>query len=170
MHSGASEQAACAEGAIEPLHYEVAYADTDAGGIVYHATYIAMAERSRNHALRMIGLPVAEMTTRYGVLCVIREIRAVYHRPAFVGDALMLSSGIVSVSPVRALWRTTILRGADPVCDVEAQLAAFDAASAGACLLPEELIDLLGQVPGLPPVRRAPIMKMEPREARPRGF
>ena len=69
-----------------PLHQEVAYCDTDAGGIVYHAAYLAMAERSRNHTLRGQGLPVAEMKARFGVLFVVKEVRAIYHRPAFVGE------------------------------------------------------------------------------------
>jgi len=162
MHSQASEHAGYAGEMTEPLPYEVAYADTDAGGIVYHATYIAMAERSRNHAMRMIGLPVAEMKARFCVLFLVREIRAVYHRPALVGDALTLSSGIVSATLVRALWRTTITRDADSICDVEAQLAAFDVASGGPCLLPDDLMDRLGQAPRLPPARRAPMVKMEP--------
>lgn len=82
MRSGGCEQTAAVGGIAEPLLYEVAYADTDAGGIVYHATYIMMAERSRNHALKIIGLPVAEMKARFGILFLIREIRATYHRPA----------------------------------------------------------------------------------------
>lgn len=145
-----------------PLHYEVAYSDTDAGGIVYHATYVAMAERSRNHVLRKLGLPVAEMKTRFDVLFIIREVRAIYHRPAFVGDVLALSSGIVSVSPVRALWRTHVSRDGDPVCEVEAEIAAFDPAAHGPCLIPPEMRNLLAYASRLAPVRRMPRMKTEP--------
>ena len=149
--------------AVEPLLYEVAYADTDAGGIVYHAAYLGMAERSRNHVLRTLGLPVARMKARFGVLFIVREIRATYHRPALVGDVLALSSGIVSASPVRVLWRTVVTRAADRVCDIEAEIAAFDPAAGGPCLIPSDLEDLLVEAPRLAPARRAPRMKAQPR-------
>lgn len=152
-----------ASATVEPLFYEVAYADTDAGGIVYHATYLAMAERSRNNVLRTLGLPVAKMKARFGVLFIVREIRATYHRPAFVGDVLALSSGIVSASPVRALWRTHVTREASPVCDIEAEIAAFDPVAGGPCLIPSDLEDLLAHAPRLASARRAPRMKAQPR-------
>ena len=144
------------------LHCEVAYCDTDAGGIVYHAAYLAMAERSRNHVLRQLGLPVAQMKPRFGVLFMLSEVRAIYHRPAFVGDMLALSSGIVSASPVRALWRTLVARGPDLVCEVEAQIAGFDPADDGPCLFPAEMESLLARAPRLAPARRMPRMKTEP--------
>ncbi len=39
----------------------VYYEDTDAGGIVYHATYLRYAERARTEALRDLGVPHAEL-------------------------------------------------------------------------------------------------------------
>lgn len=145
-----------------PLLHDVAYADTDAGGIVYHARYVEMAERSRNHALRALGVPVAEMRARFGTLFIVREVRATYHRPAFVGDTLALASGIVAASSVRVVWRTAVSRDGEPVCDVEAQIAAFDPETRGPCLLPADLMARLGEAPRLPPARPSPMMKSEP--------
>lgn len=145
-----------------PMPYHVAYADTDAGGIVYHARYVEMAERSRNRAMAGIGVPVQAMLSRFGVQFVIREVRAMCHAPAFVGDVLLLDSGITGISPARVSWRTTIRRGGAAVCDVEVQVAAFDPATRAPCLLPEELTALLGQSPRMPPLRRAPMMRTAP--------
>jgi acyl-CoA thioester hydrolase len=147
--------------AANTLLYDVAYADTDAGGIVYHGRYVEMAERSRNHALKALGVPVAGMRTRFGVLFVIRDIRATYHRPSFVGDTLALWSGIVTATPVRVIWRTTIDRGPALVCDVEAQVVAFDPVSRHPCLLPAELMMLLDLAPRSRPMRRMPMMKAD---------
>jgi len=164
MRTVASEAGSVgAGGIIGPLLYEVAYADTDAGGIVYHATYLAMAERGRNHVLQKLGLPVAEMKALFGVLFIVREIWTIFYRPALVGDVLALSSGVVSATPVRTLWRTTVTRGVDPICDVEAEVAAFDPAAGGPCLIPPDLGNLLVYAPRLAPARRAPRMKAEPR-------
>lgn len=159
MRTVASEAGGGAGRGVGPLLYEVAYADTDAGGIVYHATYLAMAERSRNHVLRALGLPVAEMKSRFGVLFIVREIRTIFYRPALVGDVLSLSSGIVAATPVRALWGTTVTRDAELICAVEAEIAAFDPAAGGPCLIPSELMNLLADAPSVAPMRRAPRMK-----------
>lgn len=141
------------------MPYDVAYADTDAGGIVYHARYVEMAERSRNRAMAALGVPVQHMRRRFGVLFVIREVRAVCHRTATVGDELTLSSGITTISAVRVNWRTEIRRRSDRICDVEAQIAAFDPQTGGPGLLPGDLMALLGQAPRLEPLRRNPMMK-----------
>lgn len=150
---------AAAGATIAPLTHEVAYADTDAGGIVYHARYIEMAERSRNAVLRALDLPVASMRARFGVLFIIREARALYHQPALVGDLLALASGIVSASPVRVTWRTRITRDGRPICDVEAQIAAYDPAQDGPCLLPEALMRRLAEAPRLAPAPRPAAMR-----------
>ena len=45
--------------ALPPEHrlpVRVYYEDTDAGGIVYHASYIRFAERGRTEFVRMLGL------------------------------------------------------------------------------------------------------------------
>jgi len=39
------------------LTLRVYYEDTDAGGILYHARYLAFAERARTEALRAAGAP-----------------------------------------------------------------------------------------------------------------
>ena len=52
--------------------FAIAYADTDAGGIVYHARYIEIAERARMNWLRRaippdgdIGLVIKELSVKY---------------------------------------------------------------------------------------------------------
>jgi acyl-CoA thioester hydrolase len=144
---------------LAAMRYDVAYADTDAGGIVYHARYVEMAERSRNAAMAALGVPVQHMRARFGVQFLIREVRAVCHRPSFVGDTLELPSGIVFASVARVVWRTAIGRDGEAVCDVEAQIAAFDPASGGPCLMPDALMALLAQAPRMEAVRRNPMTR-----------
>ena len=43
----------------------VYYEDTDAGGVVYHATYLRFAERARTEALRELGIPHAELVQQF---------------------------------------------------------------------------------------------------------
>ncbi|MCX8500500.1 MAG: YbgC/FadM family acyl-CoA thioesterase [Alphaproteobacteria bacterium] len=41
---------------VNDYHYRIAYADTDAGGVVYHGRYLEIAERARLEMLRDCGL------------------------------------------------------------------------------------------------------------------
>jgi len=75
------------------LCLRVYYEDTDAGGIVYHARYLAFAERARTEALRDAGVPHAELAARHGLSFVVRRAEIVYLRPARLDDEIVVATG-----------------------------------------------------------------------------
>ena len=75
------------------LCLRVYYEDTDAGGVVYHARYLAFAERARTEALREAGVPHAELATGHGLSFVVRRVEIVYLRPARLDDELVVVTG-----------------------------------------------------------------------------
>ncbi len=68
----------------------VYYEDTDAGGVVYHATYLRFAERARTEALRDLGIPHAELVEQYGLMFMVRRIKVDYLRPARLDESLVV--------------------------------------------------------------------------------
>lgn len=72
----------------------VYYDDTDAGGIVYHATYLRMAERARTEALRELGVAHAELIAGHGLVFVVRHAELDYRAPARLDDALVVVSSL----------------------------------------------------------------------------
>ena len=56
----------------------VSYADTDAGGVVYHGRYIEQAERSRQQLLLDAELSFSALEREYDCLLVVRAIDASY--------------------------------------------------------------------------------------------
>ena len=52
----------------------IQYEDTDAGGIVYHAQYLAFGERARSALLRCLGIDQSVMLTAGGLAFVVRRI------------------------------------------------------------------------------------------------
>ena len=42
-------------------HFSICYADTDAGGVVYHSRYIDMAERARMEMLHELGISCRDL-------------------------------------------------------------------------------------------------------------
>src|SRR3954466_3255692 len=68
----------------------VYYEDTDAGGVVYHATYLRFAERARTEALRDLGIPHSQLVAEHGVMFMVRRIKVDYLGPARLDDSLVV--------------------------------------------------------------------------------
>ncbi len=75
------------------LNLRVYYEDTDAGGIVYHARYLAFAERARTEALRQAGVPHYELVTQFGLIFVVRSVEIDYLRPVRLDAELIVQTG-----------------------------------------------------------------------------
>ena len=73
----------------------VQYEDTDAGGIVYHAQYLAFAERARSAWLRCLGIDQPAMHAVDGLGFVVRRTEVDFHLPAGLGDILDIESGLL---------------------------------------------------------------------------
>jgi acyl-CoA thioester hydrolase len=86
----------------------VYYEDTDAGGVVYHATYLRFAERARTEALRDLGVPHADMLARFAVMFMVRRLEVDYERPAQVDDTLIVESEVLDVGGATVRLRQTV--------------------------------------------------------------
>ena len=71
--------------------FSIAYADTDAGGIVYHGRYIEIAERARMHWLR--GRFAAPGDLGF----VVRDLAIKYLLPLRLGDEFVVQSEITKI-------------------------------------------------------------------------
>ena len=103
----------------------VYYEDTDAGGVVYHASYLRFAERARTEALRGLGLPHAALVAECGVMLVVRRIKVDYLRPARLDDSLTVVTEPIQVGGASVVLRQDVTADNDgESCAVlEVQLA-----------------------------------------------
>jgi acyl-CoA thioester hydrolase len=69
----------------------VYWEDTDAGGVVYHASYLRFMERARTDWLRSIGIDQVQLMRDERLQFVVVEMQIRYHRPARFGDQLQVS-------------------------------------------------------------------------------
>jgi acyl-CoA thioester hydrolase len=88
----------------------VYYEDTDAGGVVYHATYLRLAERARTEALRDLGVPHAELVSQHGVMFMVRRIKVDYFEPARLDDSLSVTTRPLVVGAASVELRQEITR------------------------------------------------------------
>ena len=116
-----------AEGA--PRHIfpvRVYYEDTDAGGIVYHASYFRFAERARTELLRTMGREQFRLLRDQGIGFAVRACRADFLAPARLDDLLEVHSTVEEVRGASLRLRQRIGCGARLLCDLDVRLAVMN--------------------------------------------
>ena len=122
----------------------VYYDDTDAGGVVYHASYLRFMERARTEWLRAHGFDHTRLAQDLGVLFIVRALSIKYQRPAILDDVLR-----VRVDPGRAgrgliQFRQSVERGAAVLARADVSVACIDIESMKAVPLPVALQTIFG--------------------------
>src|SRR5688500_20282029 len=74
------------------LPVRVYYQDTDAGGVVYHSTYLNFMERARYEWLRELGFDIPSLIQIHKVIFMIRSLSIEYLKPALLDDLLHVSA------------------------------------------------------------------------------
>jgi acyl-CoA thioester hydrolase len=114
---------------MRPHSYEsrVYYGDTDAGGVMYHAAYLAFAERARTEALRALGLPHQAMLEAHGVMFVVRRARLEYLRPVRLDALVRVRTRPVAAAAVSVTLQQDFSVDEDGVAALEVVLVCVGA-------------------------------------------
>ena len=89
----------------------VYWEDTDAGGVVYYATYLRFLERARTEWLRTLGIDQALLLREERLQFVVVEANIRYHRPAKFDDELLVSAALDSLRGASVTFAQEIRRG-----------------------------------------------------------
>jgi len=87
--------------ATHRITFRVYYEDTDAGGIVYHARYLAFAERARTEAIRSVDAAVTDLAREYEQHFVVRKADIRYMSPLRLDDLMEIETALVDLTPTR---------------------------------------------------------------------
>ncbi len=127
-------------------HLRVYYEDTDAGGVVYHATYLRLAERARTEALRDLGVAHAELVSQHGVMFMVRRIKVDYLEAARLDDSLIVTTRPLVVGAASVELRQNIARLDAPgrvLASLDIRLACVRLADQRAVRIPTRWRDAL---------------------------
>jgi tol-pal system-associated acyl-CoA thioesterase len=117
----------------------VYYQDTDAGGVVFHAQYLAFMERARTELLDARGINLAELADARRLLFVVYELKARYHVPARLHDMISVSAEVVKMGRASLVFRHRVERGAELLVEAEVTLATVDRDRMRPARMPAEL-------------------------------
>jgi tol-pal system-associated acyl-CoA thioesterase len=132
------------------LRIRVYLEDTDAGGVVYHATYLRFMERVRTELLRSAGLQQSE-TFQSDVSFVVHSLQIAYQRPAVLDDELEVSCRVAEARPASLTFEQEVTRVSDGkvCCHSRVRVACISIASQRPKRIPPQLLERI-QAPPAP--------------------
>ena len=117
----------------------VYWEDTDAGGVVYHGSYVRFLERARSEWLRAQGVGQQALRDREDLVLAIRDMSLDFRKPARLDDELQVSVVMTERRPASFLVEQQIVRGDELLVAAHVRVACLVASSFRPRPLPEWL-------------------------------
>ena len=121
----------------------VYWEDTDAGGVVYHAQYLAFLERARSEWLRARGVAQDRLRAEHDLVFAVRAMRIDFRAPARLDDLLDVSVAVRDCRKASLVFAQAIHRGGVLLLDAEVRVAALRASDFRPRPIPQSLQDNL---------------------------
>jgi len=110
------------------LKIRVYYEDTDAAGVMYHASYIRFAERGRTEMLRDAGYVHADVFKEKGHAFAVVSLTINYNAPARIDDLLTLKTKIARVGGASMDMQQDFYSGDNLIAEIKVTLVCIDRA------------------------------------------
>ncbi len=107
---------------IFTIPVRVYFQDTDAGGVVYHASYVNFMERARTEWLRSFGFTNTGLMKELGVMFVVRSLKMDYFKPSLLDDVLTVGAQLKEIGRSRITLHQSIMRGEEKLVEGEIHL------------------------------------------------
>jgi acyl-CoA thioester hydrolase len=121
----------------------VYWEDTDAGGVVYHAQYLAFLERARSEWMRALGPGQELLRADHDLVFAVRAMRIDFRAPARLDDLLEVGVVLADCRRASLVLAQSVRRGGELLLEAEVRLAALGAADFRPRPIPAALYDEL---------------------------
>ena len=118
------------------FNFAVAYADTDAEGVMYHARYIEVAERARSNWSRGVVIPDGDIGF------VARELNIKYMHPLLLNDEFVVETNAVKIGGASMTIEQKFVKG-DLICAIMNITIAYLGSGMRPKAIPENIIKAL---------------------------
>jgi acyl-CoA thioester hydrolase len=105
----------------------VYWEDTDAGGVVYHGSYVNFLDRARCEWLRELGIEQEQLKQREDLVLAVREMHMDFLRPARLDDLLQVNVQLRERRTASFLVAQELLRGNECLLKAEVRVACLTA-------------------------------------------
>ncbi len=126
----------------------VYFADTDAGGIVYHASYIDWAEHARTEMLREMVPEKSQHELAEGddgILIVVRSIEIEYRKPGYLDDLITVHTTVEETQRLSCTLRQIVMRGENVLAALRVNVGFISARTMMPALIPDYMRKALSE-------------------------
>ena len=117
----------------------VYYQDTDAGGVVFHATYLDFLERARMEWMRARGFDARELASRFRLVFIVRQLQVAYMKPALLDDLVTVSAVVEKMGRAQVTFAQEVRRDGEALMRASVNVACVAADSLRPMPFPEEI-------------------------------
>ena len=121
----------------------VYWEDTDAGGVVYHAQYLAFLERARSEWLRARGRDQERMRREHDLVFAVRAMQVDFRAPARLDDDLVATAVLRECRNASMVFAQEVRRGDKLLLSATVRIAVLTASGFRPRPLPDPLYDQL---------------------------
>ena len=118
----------------------VYFQDTDAGGVVFHATYLDFLERARVEWLRAKGFGQMELARHFKLVFMVRQLEIAYVKPALLDDLVMVTAEVGKMGRAQLTFLQEVRRGEETLLRASVNVACVAAESFKPMAIPEALL------------------------------
>lgn len=118
------------------FNFTVAYADTDAFGIMYHARYIEVAERARSNWSKHVVIPNGDSGF------VVRELNIKYMQPLLLNDDFTVETKTVKIGAASMTIEQKFVKD-NNICAIMNITIAYLGSDMRPKAIPDEIISML---------------------------
>ena len=118
----------------------VYWEDTDAGGVVYHASYLCFLERGRTEWVRAQGIEQQALREREDLVMAVREMRIDFLKPARLDDLLRVSVSLEERRNASFVVTQELFRGQECLLRAQVRVACLHASNFRPRALPPWLV------------------------------
>jgi acyl-CoA thioester hydrolase len=128
---------------IHIMPIRIYYEDTDAGGVVYHARYVAFCERARSDCLRLLGI---HQSTFEDANFVVRRMACDFLKPVRLDDLLEVHTRFIEMGGARIELGQEVMLNGNTVFKADVTVALVDSRGRPK-RLPETMADRFRRMP-----------------------
>jgi acyl-CoA thioester hydrolase len=105
----------------------VYYEDTDAGGVVYHGTYLKFMERARTEWLRHLGFSQRNLEEELSLIFAVTKMDIKYRLAARIDEQLTVNARLVKYGGASIDFHQAITNeDNDEICNAAVSIACID--------------------------------------------
>jgi acyl-CoA thioester hydrolase len=123
----------------------VYYQDTDAGGVMFHATYLNFLERARMEWMRSRGFDARELVSRFRLVFIVRQLEIAYLKPALLDDLVTVSAEVGKLGRAQLTFAQEVRREGVTLVRAVVNVACVGANDLKPMPFPEEIRASLAQ-------------------------